>query len=289
LALGGGLRRNGFAYSVVSNGVTTQDYNVARSSRYAFGELNLPVVAPANAVPGVQRLNLSAALRYEDYPGMARMTTPRLGLIYVPVRDITIKASWGRSFKAPTLYQQFMGYQTYLLPGSWYGLPSGNLLLASGGDTRLTPERARTWQAGVTVEPAALSGLRVEASYFDVQYRDRVAEPFPGSIASALSNPGNAGLVTYAPSATALTTLVAGSRPALVNYTGAAFDPAGVAVLVDDRYSTSHARPSAASTCAQPGKSPWTISAHWPSTSPGPGSTATRSCRPGSRRPALPA
>lgn len=236
LALGGGVRRNGFAYSVVSNGVTTQDYDVARSSRYAFGELNLPIIAPGNAVPGVTRLNLSAALRYEDYPGMARMTTPRLGLIYAPARAITIKASWGRSFKAPNLYQQYMGYQTYLLPGSWYGLPSGNLLLASGGNTRLTPERARTWQAGVTLEPAAVPGLRVEASYFDVQYRDRVAEPFPGSIADALSNPGNAGLVTFSPSAPALTTLVAGSRPALVNYTGAAFDPAAVAVLVDDRY-----------------------------------------------------
>jgi hypothetical protein len=220
---------------------------------------------------------------------MARMTTPRLGLIYAPARAITIKASWGRSFKAPNLYQQYMGYQTYLLPGSWYGLPSGNLLLVSGGNTRLTPERARTWQAGVTVEPAAVPGLRVEASYFDVQYRDRVAEPFPGSIANALSNPGNAGLVTFSPSAPALATLVAGSRPPWST------TPVRRSILRASRCwsttatSISRARPSAGSTCARPGKSRWTIGAHWPSTSPGPGSTATRSCRPASPRPASPA
>lgn len=236
VAFGGGLRRNGFAYNVVTDGITTQDFDVARSSRYAFGELNLPIIAPANAVPGAARLSVSAALRHEDYPGMASMTTPRVGLIYAPVADITFKASWGRSFKAPTLYQQYRGYQTYLLPGSWYGVSGGNLLLVSGGKTALTPERARTWQAGVTLEPAAVPGLRLEASYFDVRYRDRVAEPIPGSIASALSDPGYAGQIDYTPTASGLASLVAGSRPALVNYTGSAFDPATVAVVVDDRY-----------------------------------------------------
>src|SRR3546814_15047262 len=96
----------------------------------------------------VNRLTVTAALRYEDYPGMGRVTTPKLGLVYEPVRNIAIKASWGRSFKAPTLYQQYVGYETYLLPASAYGAaPSGTILYASGGNPSLRPERARSWRS----------------------------------------------------------------------------------------------------------------------------------------------
>src|SRR3546814_4269065 len=48
----------------------------------------------------VNRLTVTAALRYEDYPGMGRVTTPKLGLVYEPVRNIAIKASWGRRSEA---------------------------------------------------------------------------------------------------------------------------------------------------------------------------------------------
>ena len=46
---------------------------------------------------------------------MGKVTTPKVGLIYEPGAALTLKASWGRSFKAPTLYQQYVGYETYLL------------------------------------------------------------------------------------------------------------------------------------------------------------------------------
>src|SRR3546814_5413510 len=77
-----------------------------------LGEANIPVVGPAQQLALVNRLTVTAALRYEDYPGMGRVTTPKLGLVYEPVRNIAIKASWGRSFKAPTMYQQYVGYAT---------------------------------------------------------------------------------------------------------------------------------------------------------------------------------
>src|SRR3546814_4217981 len=100
-----------------------------------------------------------------------------------------------------------VGYETYLLPASAYGAaPSGTILYASGGNPSLRPERARSWSAGVTFEPTP--ALRLWASYFNVRYRDRVAQPVPGSIASAFSDPGYATLIDRAPSADLLTDLI---------------------------------------------------------------------------------
>jgi hypothetical protein len=46
--------------------------------------------------------------------------------------------------------------------------------MVSGGNTNLKPERANTWSATLDFHPVAISGLRIEVSYFDVKYRDRI-------------------------------------------------------------------------------------------------------------------
>lgn len=138
--------------------------------------------------------------------------------------------------KAPSLYQQYVGYETYLLNASDYGLaPTGTVFYTSGGNPDLKPERARSWSLGIGVHPPALEGLRIDANYFNVRYRDRVAQPVAGSIGSALSNPGYASLLDRNPSAAALDDLVAGSLYGLVNFSDQAYDPAAVVVLVDNR------------------------------------------------------
>ncbi|ABF54306.1 TonB-dependent receptor [Sphingopyxis alaskensis] len=236
VAIGGGYRSSSLRYSRYENEGLVAAFDASRKSHYLFGEVQLPVIAPEQSVPLVRRLTITAAARYENYPGMASVTTPKLGAVLEPNRDLTIKASWGRSFKAPTLYQQHVGYEAYLLPANWYvPAASGTIFYASGGNPDLEPERARSWSAGFEFHPQALEGFHVGASYFNVRYRDRVARPIAGSIASAFSQPGYASLLNYAPSTELLDRLAAGSLYGLTNYTAGPFDPANVLVLVDNR------------------------------------------------------
>lgn len=236
LALGGGLRSNSMRYSRFQDGTSTGAFDVSRKSHYIFGEAQVPLIGPGQEVPFVHRLTLTAAARYENYPGMASVTTPKLGILFEPNGGITIRGSWGRSFKAPTLYQQYVGYETYLLPARAY-VPgaAGTVLYASGGNPDLKPERARSWSVGLEFHPAAVAGLKFGVSYFNVQYRDRVTQPIAGSIASAFADPGYASLLTYGPSPTYLNTLVAGALYGLANYSGAPFDPNQVYALIDNR------------------------------------------------------
>jgi outer membrane receptor protein involved in Fe transport len=235
LAVGAGLRSNRLDFTRVSGGNVVQAFNKVQRARFAYGELFVPIVSSANAMAGIEELSLSAAARYEDYPGLDRLTTPRLGLIYAPVAGLRLRATWARSFKAPTLYQRFIPYQTILLPAAAFGAAPGTVLYTSGGNPDVTSERARSWTAGFDVSPPALPELTMSATWYDIRYKDRVVSPIAGSIAAAFHDPGFADLIDFSPDPGRLDGLIAGSLNGLENFSGGPYDPASVVAFVDNR------------------------------------------------------
>lgn len=236
LAVGAGYRDNKMHSTRFGDGISDGGFRVGRDVYYAYSELSVPIVAPAQSVWGINRLTFSAAGRYEDYPGMARVATPKLGIVYQPIKDITIKGAWGRSFKAPTLYQQYVNDELDLLPAASYGVgPAGTAIaFVSGGNPNLKPERSRNWTANVTFAPATVPGLSVEAGYFDIVYKNRVVAPDPGYVSTALADPGYASLLDYSPSVATLDALFAAS-PLVENSSGYPYSPSTVVLLIDNR------------------------------------------------------
>src|SRR3546814_2311242 len=75
------------------------------------------------------------------------VATPKFGLIYAPNTTFEIKASWGTSFRAPSLRQEYQPKGVILFrPGTLggSGLPAGSAVaLVQGGNLDLKPERDR--------------------------------------------------------------------------------------------------------------------------------------------------
>lgn len=234
LAVGGGYRQNAFE---LRRALAPQlDIDETRDSKFAYAELNLPFVAPAMGVPGVHRLNLSGAVRYEHYPEIDTVVTPKLGLIYAPFAGVTLKGSWGRSFRAPTFLQLYQSPSATLVPASRLGgtaTPGATALLLIGGNTALAPERARTWSASVVLEPA-IAGARLELGWFETRYRNRIVTPIV-TTAQALADPAYADLVSRDPDAGAVNAAI-NSVDSFFNSTGGDFDPASVTAIVNNRY-----------------------------------------------------
>ncbi|MBA4090123.1 MAG: TonB-dependent receptor [Sphingobium sp.] len=242
VAVGGGYRRNSLnsrQWTVIQNSTLPGSaFDESRSAAYLFAETELPIVAPHNGVAGVDRLAVTGAVRYERYNAIGDIATPKLGLVYAPAASITFRASWGKSFKAPTLRQTFLTQRAYLeLPSSYgaTGLPSGaTLIQLSGGSGDLRPEKAETWSMGATFTPAALPDLRLELNYFRTNYIDRVITPLQGR-AGALANPVYADLIIANPTAAQVAAAVAVASQGLQNYTGMPFNAANVLFIVDNR------------------------------------------------------
>ncbi|MBD8873376.1 TonB-dependent receptor [Rhodanobacter sp. DHB23] len=210
-----------------------------QESRYFYGELNLPFVGPDTGVAGIRRLELSAALRWENYNSFGSVTTPKLGLIYGPGEDFTLKASWGKSFKAPLLGQLYASRIAGLWTASAVGgagyPPDATVLMAFGGNPNLKPERANTLTASLDFHPAALPALEAELSWFRINYDDRVVQPLP-VYSQSLSNPALADFIQYSPTAEELAAVLATYNYAFYNYAGAKYDPGKVVAIAYGQY-----------------------------------------------------
>ena len=243
LAIGGGLRRVALHVNITdflpAGPFTFRDFTESRDVQFAYGELSVPLVGPDIGVPLVERLTLSAALRYENWKGIDKVATPKLGAVYQPHPDVTIRGTWGKSFKVPTLNQVHQVIQGVLLPGFLFApqpqppLPPGaTVLLLGGGNPNLKSERATTWSATVEARPQFLDDLKLEATYFDVDYRDRIGSPLSGTL-SSLANPIFRDLITFNPAVDEVNALVASFPQGLSNQTGQPFDPARVGAIID--------------------------------------------------------
>lgn len=236
LATGVGSRTNDFLIHSYISG--TREGGSERSN-FVYGELAVPLVSQQNARPGVHRLELSLAARGEDYSSFGRVTTPKVGIIYDPTTNFTLKTSWGRSFKAPTLLQRYENRISYLWNATQLGgtgLPDGSTVLMSyGGNSNLKPERARTWTTSLAFHPESMPGLDAELSYFRIDYTDRVAQPLI-YLAKTLSDPAYAQFVSYSPTEQEQQQLLAAYGDAFYNYAGADYDPSKVVAIAQDQY-----------------------------------------------------
>ncbi|WP_225011183.1 TonB-dependent receptor domain-containing protein [Novosphingobium percolationis] len=243
LAIGGGFRSIHLYGNIRTTfggvtGSTSQDFTAKRDAYFAYGELSLPIVGPKNERPLLHRLILTGATRYEAYGGVAGVATPKLGIVYDPTSDISIKATWGKSFKAPTLYQEFSARQAFLVPGDIFQAVApgfGTVLVLGGSGADLKPERATTWTTTVVVRPRFLEGLRLEASYFDLKYKQRIVAPI-NDLLRAFSSEAYSDLRTLNPTAQQVLSAIAGVPAGLTNQTGELFDPAGVGAILDNRF-----------------------------------------------------
>jgi outer membrane receptor protein involved in Fe transport len=233
LAVGAGYRHNDFRYLYIGSPVG----DGKEGSRFAYAELNLPLVNPEQGVAGVHRLELTGAIRTENYDSYGRVTTPKVGLIYSPSTDWTLKTSWGKSFKEPTLYQGHIEQFSYLYPVTTFGgngyAPDATALYINGGNPNLTPERAKTWSASVVFHPEALPQLETELTAFHIDYTNRIVQPIT-STDDVLTNPTYADFVVRDPSAGEKADVMASTE--FVNYTGSPYDPDKLVTIIDNRF-----------------------------------------------------
>jgi outer membrane receptor protein involved in Fe transport len=238
LAVGVGSRKDDF---LVRSYISGSRYGGGERSKFAYAEVSAPVIGADSAIAAVRRLELSAAVRSEDYDSFGRVTTPKFGVIYEINDDIGVKASWGKSFKAPTLLQRYQNRISYLWTArniGGVGYPAeATALMSYGGNSDLDPERAESWSASLNFHPVAIPELSVDVSYFEIDYRDRVVQPINATVQS-LSNSNYAPFVQYSPTVEQQAALLAAYNSNFYNYTdgAAAYDPANVVAIVRNEY-----------------------------------------------------
>ncbi|MEG3180800.1 TonB-dependent receptor plug domain-containing protein [Sphingomonas sp. LT1P40] len=92
----------GDLYSFTSSSITRGSDSVWE----VFGELEVPLLAD---IPGIHRLTFNGSARYTDYRSYGGQTTYKVGGLYAPVEFFSFRGSYGTSYRAPALFEQFLG------------------------------------------------------------------------------------------------------------------------------------------------------------------------------------
>ena len=151
-----------------------------------FGELGFPIT---------ENLQLNLAVRYEDFDELDENTTdPKVTLLWQPSDSVSMRASWGSSFRVPTLVQTSgflttVANQADIVGGTTYK-PS-----ITNGNPNLKPEEADTWNIGVSWQPqdGALAGLSLDLDYWEYEYTDIITRESGAQLLAA----DNAALQAY--------------------------------------------------------------------------------------------
>ncbi len=166
------------ATNVLASGAATiKSVDNRRNFKSVYGEVFVPVVGSGNAMPGIERLELSVAARYDDYSDFGTTTNPKVGLIYAPVRGLVLRGTYGTSFRAPSLVDTSPQIQNIFIqnltdPASATGVTRG--VFINGGNPDLQPEEATTWSGGVDIKPEALPGASLSVNYYRISYKNRI-------------------------------------------------------------------------------------------------------------------
>jgi outer membrane receptor protein involved in Fe transport len=68
-----------------------------------FAQINIPVIGEANALPGIQRFEVEASWRHDQYSDFGGTSNPKVAFNWTVSEDLGLKVrgSWGTSFRAP--------------------------------------------------------------------------------------------------------------------------------------------------------------------------------------------
>jgi iron complex outermembrane recepter protein len=203
----------------------------SRKVNSGYGELLLPFIGAENAVPLARKLAVDVAFRYDSYSDVGSTTNPKVGLDWSPVESLTVRGSYGKSFRAPTI-SQIYGNTNSLFVQNYSDPTCGCIrqgVARSGATLNLHPETAKTYTAGIDFEPQLLSGAKLSLTYFDITYENQVVAYLSDLTLLQRENLfAGTGLIVRNPSAALIAQQVAETR-----FTGLL--PSPVTLFVDGR------------------------------------------------------
>ena len=205
--------QNDNLWGFTSSGITTGDDTV----RELFAEVEVPLL---KQVPLAEEMIFNGSVRWTDYNSYGDDVTYRLALDHQVIPLLRLRGTYGTSFRAPDLFEQFLANQTGFTnslgvdpcinygenfePGDVVyqncaaeGLPpelgdqgAPSIRNVIGGNPDLIAETSDSWTAGVVFQPEEL-GISLAYTWWELDLKNTVADPSTGYILNVCYNSPN--------------------------------------------------------------------------------------------------
>lgn len=136
------------------------------------------------ALPVLDNLEFQVAVRDEEYSTGQSSTDPKYGVVYIPTNWLTLRATKGTSFIAPSLNQlnspQSCGLTNVADPFTTFAAFTAN---CSQGNPALVPESADTQSFGFSLSP--MDGMSIDIDWSETDFVDRIVSSTTADILAA--------------------------------------------------------------------------------------------------------
>ena len=187
-----------------------------------FGEVEVPLL---RGLPFAEEVTINASARYTDYKSYGSDWTYKFSGVWTPLRAVSFRATYGSSYRAPALYEQFQAPTAGFLssnsdPCNLYGekdptstiykncqadgvpvdygvqpgpFPAQSIrsLQQGGAATGLAAETSTNWTLGLVLQPelpAAIGNIEFAVDFYNIKVEDGVSQLGTSSILSSCYN-----------------------------------------------------------------------------------------------------
>jgi iron complex outermembrane receptor protein len=179
IAVGAELRRETVSLTPVTGtergnviGLGYSAYDGGRTVTAAYVEVLAPLL---------KQLEASAALRYDHYSDAGNSTTPKLGIKYTPIRELALRGTYAKGFRAPSPAENGVGglaaFSTATDPvrcnlGIAVACAPGAVAVITSPNPALKPEKSDNYTLGLVFEPTSKTSIAID--YFDITRKDEI-------------------------------------------------------------------------------------------------------------------
>jgi len=180
-------------------------YDGQRNVTALYGEVLAPVW------PGVE---LTGAMRYDHFTDVGDAWTPKVGVKWNPRRDLALRATWAKGFRAPSPAENGEGGLAAFANtddpvrcalGVEIACNPASVAIITSPNPDLSPERSKSWNIGVIWDPLPRTSLSLD--FWQIKRKNEInqeqidAAIAAGSVArdpstAVPSSPGDPGAIT---------------------------------------------------------------------------------------------
>ena len=179
LAVGAELRHESISLTPVTGtergnviGLGYSAYDGGRTVTAAYVEVLAPLL---------KQLEASAALRYDHYSDAGNSTTPKFGIKYTPFRELALRGTYAKGFRAPSPAENGVGglaaFSTATDPlrcnlGIAAACAPAAVAVITSPNPALKPEKSDNYTLGLVFEPTSKTSIAID--YFDITRKDEI-------------------------------------------------------------------------------------------------------------------
>ncbi len=158
-----------------------------------YGQIIIPILGGQWSWPGARLLEVDLSERYDNYSSFGSAAKPKIAIRYKPFDDLTFRAAYSESFRAPSIPELFSGATTGFLfiTDPQIAPPNNNyeVQVLGVGNPHLKPETGYSYYTGAVWTPGSAdpehswwgwaNGFTAYVDWIEISRRSVIAEPSP--------------------------------------------------------------------------------------------------------------